>query len=218
MNLIAAFVAIVTLALAHTAMSDSFTAGKNHSQACLAVHRGMTLFKHGDVEGSLAEFEKAIELDPSERTHLWQMGISLYYLNRFKEGAQQFRLDAIKNSNDADEAVWCFLCEAQFFGAAKARERFLKVRRDRRPLMRKAYKIYTDGGDPEKFVNAFCHKPRDYFYASLYAGLYYEAQDEEHAAKRHIVAAYKSPYAKSYDDYMADVAKVHCQRRNWIDD
>ncbi|WCJ36441.1 Tetratricopeptide repeat (TPR)-like superfamily protein [Euphorbia peplus] len=219
MNPIAASIAILTVfllpsfAVSHTVM---LTGAKNHSQAQLAIDRGRALFKQGDVEGSLAEFEKAIELDPSQRAHLWEMGISLYYVNRFKEGAKQFRLDTIKNSNDTEEAIWCFLCEAQFYGVTRARERFLKVRRDQRPFMRKAYTIFKDGGDPEKFVDAFSRKPRDYFYASLYVGLYYEAQDEEDAAKRHIVVAYKSPYGQESNDYMIDVAKIHCQRRHWI--
>ncbi|WCJ36443.1 Tetratricopeptide repeat (TPR)-like superfamily protein [Euphorbia peplus] len=223
MNLIAASIAILTVfllpsfAVSHTAM---LTGAKSHSQAQLAIDRGRALFKQGDVEGSLAEFEKAIQLDPSRRAHLWEMGISLYYLNRFKEGAEQFRLDTIKSSNDTEESIWCFLCEAQFYGVAKARKRFLKVqvRRDQRPVMRKAYKMFKDGGDPEKFVNAFSRKLQDYFYASLYAGLYYEAQDEEDASKRHVVAAYKSPYGQNSLDYMVYLAKIHCQRRNWIHD
>ncbi|WCJ32466.1 Tetratricopeptide repeat (TPR)-like superfamily protein [Euphorbia peplus] len=221
MNQIAALIAILSVFLlpsftvSHIAM---LTGAKNHSQAQLAIDRGRALFRQGDVEGSLSEFEKAIELDPNQRAHLWEMGISLYYLNRFKEGAEQFRLDAIKNSNDTEESIWCFLCEAQFYGAVKARKKFLKrmVHRDQRPVMRKAYKIFKDGGDLEKFVNAFSRKPEDYLYASLYVGLYYEAQDEENASKRHIVIAYKSPYGQSGHDYMRDVAKVHCQRRNWI--
>ncbi|WCJ36420.1 Tetratricopeptide repeat (TPR)-like superfamily protein [Euphorbia peplus] len=137
MNLIAAFVAVVTLALPQTAMSDVFTAGKNHSKARLAVKRGEALFR--------------------------------------------------------------------------------QVGRDRRRVMREAYKMFKDGGDPEKFVNAFRGGPYGYFYASLYAGLYYESQNEENAAKHHMVSAYKTPYGQNSHQYMADVAKVHYQRQNWID-
>ncbi|OQU86821.1 hypothetical protein SORBI_3003G157400 [Sorghum bicolor] len=35
--------------------------------ASLAVRRGMQLFRQGDVAGSLAEFDKAIEMDPRQK-------------------------------------------------------------------------------------------------------------------------------------------------------
>ncbi|XP_065854084.1 uncharacterized protein [Euphorbia lathyris] len=199
-------------------MWDALTGDKRRGDAKLAVARGMALFRQGDVEGSVAEFDKAIELDSSQRAYLWQRGLSLYYVDRFEEGAEQFRLDVAANPNDTEEAIWCFLCEAQLYGVAQARQRFLKVGRDRRPVMREACEMFKECGDPEKLVTAFSGHSHDYFYASLYAGLYYESQNEEEAAKRHIVAAYKSHYGQRSEDYMAALAKVHCQCRKWIDD
>lgn len=46
---------------------------------------------------------------------------------RFEEGAEQFRLDVAQNPNDTEESIWCFLCEAQLYGADEARRRFLEV-------------------------------------------------------------------------------------------
>ncbi|PQP94577.1 uncharacterized protein Pyn_36058 [Prunus yedoensis var. nudiflora] len=91
-----------------------------------------------------------------------------------------------------------------------------KVGQDPRPVMRDAYNMFKDGGDPEKLVAAFSKgRESDYFYASLYAGLYYESQKKTDAAELHIVAAYQSPYGQRSDDYMASLAKVHCLCRNW---
>ncbi|KQK04248.1 hypothetical protein BRADI_2g12600v3 [Brachypodium distachyon] len=118
--------------------------------ASLAVRRGMQLFKQGDVAGSVAEFDRAIELDPRQKAYLWQRGLSLYYLDRFEEGAEQFRLDVAANPNDTEESIWCFLCEAQLYGVEEARKRFLEVGLDGRPVMRAAYAMFKDGGDPEK--------------------------------------------------------------------
>ncbi|KAI7999356.1 Serine/threonine-protein kinase GRIK2 [Camellia lanceoleosa] len=43
--------------------------------------------------------------------------------------------------------------------------------------MREAFNMFRDGGDPEKLVAAFSRGwESEYFYASLYAGLYYESQ------------------------------------------
>ncbi|XLT28834.1 hypothetical protein HN873_060126, partial [Arachis hypogaea] len=76
---------------------------------------------------SLVEFDRAIELDPRQKAYLWQRGLSLYYLDRFEEGAEQFRLDVAQNSNDTEESICCFLCEAQLYGVDEARKRYLKV-------------------------------------------------------------------------------------------
>ncbi|KAI3448535.1 hypothetical protein Pfo_005200 [Paulownia fortunei] len=195
---------------------DALTGGNSAREAVIAVRRGMLLFRQGDVLGSLVEFDKAIELDPRQKAYLWQRGLSLYYLNRFEEGAEQFRLDVAQNPNDTEESIWCFLCEAQLYGVDEARRRFLEVDTDPRPVMREAYRMFKDGGDPEKLVAAFSGgRENEFFYASLYAGLYYESQNKSDEAKLHLIAACKSPYGSRSDDYMASLAKVHCNCRNW---
>ncbi|KAM6578705.1 hypothetical protein CsatB_030542 [Cannabis sativa] len=198
---------------------DAITGGNNNNnprEAVFAIRRGMLLFRQGDVLGSIAEFDKAIELDPRQKAYLWQRGLSLYYLDRFEEGAEQFRIDVAQNPNDTEESIWCFLCEAQLYGVDGARQRFLEVGRDPRPVMRDTYNMFKDGGDPEKLVAAFANgRENEYFYASLYAGLYYESQNKAEEAKRHILAACQSPYGQRSDDYMASLAKVHSLCRNW---
>ncbi|TYJ11719.1 hypothetical protein E1A91_A11G296200v1 [Gossypium mustelinum] len=193
---------------------DALTGNNNPKDAVIAIRRGMLLFRQGDVPGSVVEFDKAIELDPRQKAYLWQRGLSLYYLDRFEEAAEQFRIDVAENPNDTEESIWCFLCEAQLYGVDEARQRFLEVGRDPRPVMREAYNLFKDGGDPEKLVAAFTNGPQ-YFYASLYAGLYYESQKKADAAKVHILSACNSPYGQRSDDYMASLAKVHCLCRNW---
>ncbi|KAJ6384585.1 hypothetical protein OIU78_027819 [Salix suchowensis] len=199
---------------------DALTGGNNNPrEAVMAIRRGMLLFRQGDVLGSLVEFDKAIELDTRQKAYLWQRGLSLYYVDRFEEGAEQFRIDVAQNPNDTEESIWCFLCEAQLYGVDEARKRFLEVGRDPRPVMREALSMFKDGGDPEKFATAFSNgQENEYFYASLYAGLYHEAQKEPEAAKVQIIAACRSPYGKRSDDYMASLAKVHCLCRNWSSD
>nr|GMD40567.1 Lipoprotein like [Ipomoea batatas] len=195
---------------------DAITGGNSAREAVMAIRRGMLLFRQGDVLGSLVEFDKAIELDPRQEEYLWQRGLSLYYLDRFEEGAEQFRLDVAKNPNDTEESIWCFLCEAQLYGVDEARRRFLVVGRDPRPVMREAYDMFKDGGDPEKLVAAFSSgQPNEYFYASLYAGLYYESQKDSERSKVHLIASCQSLYGSRSDDYMVSLAKVHCQCRNW---
>ncbi|RID71158.1 hypothetical protein BRARA_C03113 [Brassica rapa] len=197
---------------------DAITGGgdSNPREAIAAIRNGMQLFRQGDVSGSVTEFDKAIVLDSRQKAYLWQRGLSLYYMDRFEEGAEQFRLDVAQNPNDTEESIWCFLCEARLHGVDVARKQFLEVGRDSRPVMREAYNLFKNGGDPEKLVNDFSSgQASEVFYASLYAGLYYEAEGKSEKAKFHITAACGSPYGQRSDDYMASLAKVHCLCRNW---
>ena len=45
--------------------------------------------------------------------------------------------------------------------------------------------------------------------------LRYEANREEALAKEWITAAVRTPYGQRSGDYMAALAKVHCDRRGW---
>ncbi|KAJ3669492.1 hypothetical protein LUZ60_011442 [Juncus effusus] len=196
-----------------SAIWDALTGGND---AVMSVRRGMKLFREGDVSGSLAEFDRAIDYCAGIISDYWQRGLSLYYLNKFEEGAEQFRLDVAANPNDTEESIWCFLCEAQIYGVENARKQFLEVGKDSRPVMREAYLLFKDGGDPKMFVSKFSRGREDeLFYASLYAGLYYESQKEMESAKFHMVEACNSLYGSRSDDYMAALTKVHCLCRNW---
>ncbi|CAI5464566.1 unnamed protein product [Closterium sp. Yama58-4] len=85
------------------AMAGGF--GGNREAARAAVRRGMELFVENDVQGSVVEFDRALQLDPSQEPYLWQRGLSLYYLGRFQEAAEQFRKDVAVNPNDTEEIL-----------------------------------------------------------------------------------------------------------------
>jgi hypothetical protein len=54
------------------------------------------------------------------------------------------------------------------------------------------------------------------FYCLLYQALYFEAEGEGAASKDAMLQAVGTPYAQKSGDYMAAVAAVHCQRRQWL--
>ncbi|KAH7434707.1 hypothetical protein KP509_06G031400 [Ceratopteris richardii] len=181
-----------TVAVAAASMSASMLSGSNSvRKASLFVKRGMQLLVQGNVEASLTMFENALLSDPRQKPYLWQRGLSLYYANRFAEGAVQFREDVAVNPNDTEESIWCFICEARVQGVENARKQFLEVGQDRRPVMQKAYKLFKDGG------------------------LYHEAEGNAEDAKSAILAACRTPYGLRSGDYMASLAKVHCKCRGW---
>lgn len=53
---------------------------------------GMEKFRKNDVEGSVGDFDAALAARPAVRPYLWQRGLSLYYLQRYEDGAQQVGL------------------------------------------------------------------------------------------------------------------------------
>ncbi|KAH7434709.1 hypothetical protein KP509_06G031500 [Ceratopteris richardii] len=116
-----------TVAVAAASMSASMLSGSNSARkASLFVKRGMQLLVQGNVEASLTMFENALLSDPRQKPYLWQRGLSLYYANRFAEGAVQFREDVAVNPNDTEESIWCFICEARVQGVENARKQFLE--------------------------------------------------------------------------------------------
>ena len=59
--------------------------------------------------------------------------------------------------------------------------------------------------------------PGEEFYSLFYLGLYNDARGESAKAENYMRAAVKTRYATivGSQDYMVDVAKVHCQVRGW---
>ena len=198
------------------------------------VRRGMAAFVSHDIAASIELFDQAAAAEPARRPYLWQRGLSLYYASRFAEAAEQFRLDVAVNPDDTEESIWCLLSEARLpGGTARARANLLKVGRDSRPVMRAAYALFTNGNadgatlDALRAAGAPPASPHDYFYATLYIGLYYESEAEgggdsaaapalREKAQGALVAAVESEYARASDDYMAALARVHARLRGWL--
>jgi len=94
----------------------------------------------------------------------------------------------------------------------------LQVGRDSRPVMRAAYDCFrTQGCSPSTILQAAGPEQgtHDSFYALLYVGLWHEAHGDADKAQDTICKAVDTQYAKLSGDYMAALARVHCQRRGW---
>ncbi|KAL9180174.1 hypothetical protein ACHAXT_008144 [Thalassiosira profunda] len=189
------------------------------------VQKGMQAFKAGDVSSSLAFFDQADAAlpDGSLRPYLWQRGITLYYLDQFKEGSDQFRLDVSVNPLDVEEIVWDIACQARE-GKYPTKDRMLALptgRKDRRKIMSTVYALFRDDDGATEFdLREAGHDGNvaDEFYSLFYLGLYCEARTEMTKAERYIKAAASSKYAvgPGINDYMTSCAKVHCKLRGWV--
>jgi len=207
-----------TLALASVSSSSS-RARARASEAGDLTRRGMMKFAGYDVEGSVRDFDDAIEVDSRVGAYLWQRGVSLYYAEDFDGAARQFREDVAMNPNDTEESVWCFASEARDpgKGVAYAREHMLKTGRDARPVMASVFELFESGSEEaeERLRAAGARNANDEFYSLMYLGLWREINGDEAGAKERIKRANRTAYARLSGDYMANVTRVHERARGW---
>jgi lipoprotein NlpI len=174
--------------------------------------RGSEHFMLGQFDESIADFDRAIELQPNlERGH-WKRGISYYYAGRYADGQKQFEGYQQVDGNDVENAVWRFLCMVRDGGLEKAQADILPIRNDGRVPMMQIYSLYAGEGTEKDVLDAVAagepappNLNARQFYAELYLGLYAEATGDPAAARRHLDAAVKHRIGH----YMWDVARVH---------
>lgn len=178
--------------------------------------RGGEYFKLGLFDLSIADFDKAIALQPQREREHWMRGISYYYAGRFEDGRKQFEAYQTFDDNDVENAVWRFLCMAKDpkIGLEKARAEILRIRRDTRVPMMEVYDLYRGAAKPNDVLTAVLAgdpPPAELnarrFYAYLYLGLYCEATGDADAARDNLELAVQHKIGH----YMYDVALVHAR-------
>jgi lipoprotein NlpI len=177
------------------------------------LRHGLMHFKAGQIEASIRDFDKQIELRPTAKVSHWQRGISYYYAGRYDEGRKQFEGYQDFDSNDVENAVWRFMCMAKQDGrVAKARAAILKIGDDRRVPMRQVYDLFKGELKPDDVLAAArAGKPSEdqlnsrLFYAHLYVGIYYDLLGEHKQALAQLEAAVEHRIGH----YMWDVARIH---------
>ena len=175
--------------------------------------RGEAHFRAGSIDASIADFDRAIELEPRLAPHHWQRGISLYYAGRFREGYEQFELHQTVNPRDVENGVWHFLCRARANGIEDARANMLPISGDPRVPMAEIWQLFQGKATVDDVLQAAARGGggtihNQFFYAHLYVGLYYEALEQGARASEHIRKAAGAPGATHY---MGDVARVHAR-------
>jgi len=170
--------------------------------------RGSENFKLGRIDESIADFDKAVEMQPASDPHHWQRGISYYYAGRFKDGREQFERHQTVNPNDVENGVWHFLCATRELGLEEARQRLLPISGDPRVPMREIYQLFRGEIDVDAVLQA-TNDENSRFYGDLYIGLYYEAIEDAANAKLYLTRAAGRSVG---GHYMWQVARVHAQR------
>jgi lipoprotein NlpI len=181
--------------------------------AQLFNRRGEANFRGGSIDASIADFDRAISLDPRLAPQHWQRGISLYYAGRFEEGYKQFELHQTVNPRDVENGVWHFLCRVRANGIDEARAHMLPISGDPRVPMAEIWSLFQGKATVEDVFRAAdqgtaAQRAEQLFYAHLYVGLYYESLDQGARAGEHIR---KASEARGGTHYMGDVARVHAK-------
>ena len=170
--------------------------------------RAIVDFRSGRVAESAAGFDHLVKLAPAIAPQLWQRGIALYYVGRYKDCRAQFESHRTVNPNDVENAAWHFLCVAHAESPEKARSALLPVGPDARVPMRQVYELFRGTLTPQEVLAAAGTQLEGQFYARLYLGLYFEALGNKPLALEHITAAAAGRFAAA-GGYMHTVAKVH---------
>ena len=195
----------------HTnAIADLDRAAKLDPRPIIFQHRGTEHFRAGHFDKSVADFDKFIQLAPTQAAYHWQRGISLYYAGKFEEGAKQFESHKTVNPNDVENAVWHFLCVTRASGLEKAKASLMPIEGDTRVPMKEIHALFAGKAKVDDVLAAAKESKGEegLFYAHLYLGLYYEAIGDKAMTREHIFKAardFKAPH------YMGDVARVHAR-------
>jgi len=178
--------------------------------------RGREHFRLSEMEKSLADFDKFVELQPTAESSQWERGIACYYAGKYEAGARQFELYQTYHDQDVENSVWRYLCVVPTEGVERAREKMLPITKDPRVPMMEIYDLFRGRKTVDDvFAATKAGKPSEaelkarLFYAHLYVGLYYESLGRTDSARPHILEA-ADKYRISH--YMGDVARIHAVR------
>jgi len=165
-------------------------------------------FARGQIEQSVAAFDRLAAAAPRAMPQLWQRGIALYYAGRYQDCRAQFESHRTVNPDDVENAAWHFLCVARAESPERARAALLPVGPDPRVPLTQIYQMFRGTLAPEAVLPAAGVRPESQFYAHLYLGLYFDALGNKARALEHITAAAADRFAP-VGGYMHTVARIH---------
>jgi lipoprotein NlpI len=183
--------------------------------------RGEMNYMAGNMEQSVTDFDKVIELAPETEARLWQRGLALYYMERFDDGASQFEVHRTVNGQDVENAVWHFACKARSTSFEQAQKELMPIQNDPRVPMMQVHELYSGEMTPEEVLEFATEAAKDErslgrykYYAHFYIGLYYDAKGEADKAAEHMKLAAAEDNTIPKHTLMGQVANVHIKMRS----
>ena len=172
------------------------------------VDRAVAAFQAGRGLEALAAFDDLVKLVPKVKPELWQRGIVLYDLGRFKECAAQFAEFRTLANDDVENTAWHYFCTARAEGPLAARLALFKTAPDPRVMRPEVYAMLMGQLTPDEVIERAGSLEIAQFYAHLYVGLYLESQGDTKGALAHLTEAANERY-REYGGFMNITARVH---------
>ena len=180
------------------------------------VDRAEAAFTAGRFDEAVARFDELAIMVPDAAPVLWQRGIALYELGRYRDCAAQFAAFFAVDAKDLENATWHFLCVARGESLDRARATQLAAGPDRRIMRSEIYEMMRGRITPEALIDlSNTSVSVAQFYAYLYAGLYREVLGDRAGAVEYLTAAASERYNED-GGFMNVVAKVHLARQRAI--
>ncbi len=175
--------------------------------------RGECYFKAGLFKESIADFDKVILSDPKQEFDHWQRGISCYYAGEYSKGVRQFELRKEENPDDAENAIWHYVCNVKALGTERAGKAMFLATKDGRAWASAAHDLFRGFRKPEEVLAVSAKdetnedlKKDNLFHAHFYIALHYETIDNAAKAREHLTIAIEK-FPRRH--YMYEVARVH---------
>lgn len=181
----------------------------------LKLNASDLLLQCGLVEESLPGFDAYAKAHPDRKPFLWQRGIALYFVERYKDGVEQFEIHREVNPNDVENAAWHYLCLAKHQSPEKADQEVLPAPNDPRPTMEQVLQMFKTGNTQavQDEIDRLKDSPRSttaQFYGYFYLGLYADAQGNTKPALKYMTqsaevapANYMGHIAEQYKRFLA---------------
>ena len=177
--------------------------------------RGECHFKAGQFKESIADFDKYILAEPRSENEHWQRGISCYYAGEYAKGVRQFELRKESSPDDAENAIWHYVCNYRALGAERAKRAMVLPREDGRLWAAAAFDLFRGLRTPKEVLAIAVQgetnddlKNDNLFHAHFYIALHHDLLGDTEKAREHLTIAVEQ-YPRKH--YMADVARVHLE-------
>ena len=187
----------------------------------LYSQRGDARFFLGEFAAAAADYDKMVELVPSEDAGHWRRGIAWFYAGEYEQAAGQFERYHSFDNVDRENGIWRYLCQRKAFGLEKARAGLLKYEKDDREPFGDVYRLFEGKLTGEELLDKIrqakisdTEREKRLFYAELYVGLNEAVEGRTDSAKTHLSAAAKNPWGEKAGygpHYMWQVARLHAE-------
>ncbi len=149
---------------------------------------GEAWFGVGQMDKAVAAYDEVLKRYPSQKPHLWQRGLALYYNNEFERAVDQFNSHQTLGTSDIENSVWHLMSNARLKPLEEARKELIPNPGETRPVMHSVYDLFAGTGSPETVLAAAGYVENvnavnwQVYHGLLYVALYHEMAGEKEAS------------------------------------